>query len=98
MKNMLAQPMTKGEILVASKELAKEKASHLNIIVAKFFQKIWVVIGQEYTQMVQQSIQKGSFLPKVIEGLITLFHKGGKNIILSNKQPIMLINVTYYFS
>jgi hypothetical protein len=53
MKNMLAQPMTKGEILVASKELAKEKASHLNIIVAKFFQKIWVVIGQKYTQMVQ---------------------------------------------
>jgi hypothetical protein len=39
MKNMLAQPMTKGEILVASKELAKEKASHLNIIVANSFKK-----------------------------------------------------------
>ncbi len=48
--------------------------------------------------MVQESIQKGSFPPKVIEGLITLLHKGGKNIILSNKQPIMLINVTYSFS
>ncbi len=80
MKNTLAQPMTRGELLVVSKELAKEKASHLNIIVAKFFQKIWVVIGQEYTQMVQESIQRGSFLPKVIEGLITLLHKGGKKL------------------
>jgi hypothetical protein len=98
MKNTLAQPMTKGELLVASKELAKAKATHLNIIVAKFFQKIWLVIGQEYTQMVQVSIQKRSFPPKVIEGVIKLFHKEGKNIILSNKQPIMLINVTYNFS
>lgn len=46
--------MTKYDLLVASKELMKEKASHLNIIVAKFFQKIWVVIGQEYTQMEQE--------------------------------------------
>jgi hypothetical protein len=98
MKNILAQPMTKGELLVDSKELVKEKASHLNIVVAKLFQKIWVVIGQECTQMVQESIQKGSFPPKVIEGLITLLHKGGKNIILSNKQPIMLINLTCNFS
>jgi hypothetical protein len=27
-----------------------------------------------------------------------LLHKGGKNIILSNKQPIMLINLTCNFS
>jgi hypothetical protein len=62
---------------VANK-LAKRKTPSLNGIIAEIFQKMWGIVGKEYLLMVQKSIQKIRFPPKMIKGLITLLHKGGE--------------------
>jgi hypothetical protein len=59
---------------VANK-LAKRKTPNLNGIVVEFFQKMWGIVGKEYLLMVQESIQKICFPPRMMKGLITLSHK-----------------------
>jgi hypothetical protein len=60
---------------VANK-LAKRKTPCLNGIVVEFFQKMWGIVGKEYLLMVQESIQKIFFPPRMMKGLINLSHKG----------------------
>ncbi len=62
---------------VANK-LAKRKTPSLNGIIVEFFQKMWGIIGKEYLLMVQESIQKILFPPRMMKGLISLLHKGWK--------------------
>ncbi len=62
---------------VANK-LAKRKTPSLNGIIVEIFQKMWGIVGKEYLLMVQESIQKICFPPKMIKGLITILHEGGE--------------------
>jgi len=39
---------------------------------------MWGIVGKEYLLMVQKSIQKLHFPPRMMKGSITLSHKGGE--------------------
>jgi hypothetical protein len=63
--------------------------------IIEFYMKFWPLIGHEYTQMVQASIQRGQFPPKVNKGLISLLQKDNATDDLTNWRPISLLNVAY---
>jgi len=59
-------------------KLAKRKTLSLNGTIVESFQKMWGIVGKEYLLMVQKSIQKLRFPPRMMKGLITFSHKGGE--------------------
>jgi hypothetical protein len=75
MKRRLVAPIIKEELWNALEAMAKGKARRSNGVIVEFFLCMWPVISKKYTKMIQGSIVKGSFPPRVMRGLITLLHK-----------------------
>jgi hypothetical protein len=63
--------------------------------VLEFYKEFWLLIGEEYLQMLQLSILNEKFLPVVMTGMIALLYKGGKRKALTNWRPITLLNLSY---
>jgi len=77
-KNTLTWPIKEREMLNVANKLAKTKTLSLNGTIMEFFQKMWGIVGKEYLLMVQKSIQKLHFPPRMMKGSITLSLKGGE--------------------
>jgi hypothetical protein len=66
-------------------------------VVLEFYREFLHLIGEEYLQMVQSSIQEGQFPPRVTKGMIALLHRGGERAALINWRPIILLNLSFNF-
>ena len=75
--------------------MAGEKSPRPNGVTTKLYKCMWPVIGGEYLNMLQESIDRGVLLAGIMEGLIALLHKGGKRNTLNNWRPMTLLNVSY---
>lgn len=75
--------------------MAIEKFPRRDEVIIEFYTKFWHLIGQDYTRMMHDSIQKGHFSPGVTRGLIALLHKSNKLDDLSNWRPMSLLNIAY---
>jgi hypothetical protein len=95
MKMKLRAPIQLGEQKAALNDMKTGKSPGPNGIVLEFYKEFWDLIGEEYLQIIHNSIREGSFPPSVIAGMIALLHKGGTRSALTNWRPITLLNLSY---
>jgi exonuclease III len=95
MLRALDGPLTLAELSKALKDMARGKSPGPDGVITELFQCLWPVLGEEYLQMLQDSVGRGTLPPGVTDGLITLLHKGGSRSLLNNWRPITLLNVSY---
>ena len=53
-------------------------------IVIEFYKVFWSIIGAEFTNMINASVQEGRLPPGVTQGMVVLLHKGGDRQALIN--------------
>jgi hypothetical protein len=58
-KDKLARPFSEEELLQAAKEMATGKSPGLDGYAVEFYTRMWHTIGQEFTAMVNQSMDRG---------------------------------------
>jgi hypothetical protein len=95
MAEFLPRPINLEELHKVLTEMAGGKSPGPDSITTELYKCMWPVIGGEYLNMLQESLDRGALPAEVKEGLIALLHKGGGRNTLNNWRPIMLLNVSY---
>ena len=94
-QELLDRPFLEAELKYAALSMAKGKCPGPDGFLVEFYTTYWYLIGTDFTNMIQKSIQQGTLPPGVNRGLIALLHKGGDREELANWRPISLLNVAY---
>jgi hypothetical protein len=94
-KTRLARPLTEMELLQAAKEMATSKSPGPDGYAIEFYISMWLTIGPEFIEMVNQLMMRGQLPHGMNKGLIVLLFKGGDKELLTNWRPVTLINVAY---
>jgi hypothetical protein len=94
-KARLKAPMQLSELYAALMEMRTGKSLGPDGIVLEFYRKFWDLLGEDYLQMINSSLQSGRFPPGVTQGMLALLHKGGIRQMLTNWRPITLLNISY---
>jgi hypothetical protein len=95
MNTKLCAPIDRDELEQVVKAMACEKAPGLDGVIIEFFKTYWQLVGPDYHYMIIQSLTEGKLPNSVVQGLITLLHKGGDRLPLGNYRPITFLNCTY---
>jgi hypothetical protein len=95
MRQQLFAPISFPELKAALDEMAKDRSPGPDGLSVEFFQIMWETIGEEYTQMICTAIQEGRLPAGMTKGMLVLLHKGRERELLTNWQPISLLNVSY---
>jgi hypothetical protein len=95
MLHALDGPLTLSELTKALGDMARNKSPSPDGVIMELYKCLWPTIREEYLQMLLDSIARGALPSGVMEGSITLLHKGGTRSSLNNWRPITLLNVTY---
>ena len=91
----MANPLTKVELLAATKEMAVDQSPGPDGYAVEFYIQMWETIGDDFIRMIQESFKQGNFLNGMNKRLIVLLHKGGQKHELFNFRLITLLNVSY---
>lgn len=91
----LKKNITSGELRKALFDMKLGKSPGPDGITCEFFPEYWGLVGDEFTNMVLESIAIGKFPSGVTKGMIALLHKGGSRAVLTNWRPISLLNISY---
>lgn len=95
MNSTLGRPLTTEELGQAVRTMASEKSPGTDGISAEFYSYFWPLIGEEFTEMINLALARGTLPPGMTQGLITLIYKSRERQDLSNWRPITLLNVSY---
>jgi hypothetical protein len=95
MKGELSATIEMHELDEALKGMAGGKSPGPDGVINKFYKVYWEVIGADYHEMILEAVWLGRIPTGVTKGLISLLHKGGERIQLTNWRPITLLNVAY---
>ncbi|KAG0605467.1 hypothetical protein M758_9G061900 [Ceratodon purpureus] len=91
----LGRPPDAAELEEALKAMAVGKSPGPDGISTEFFKQFWVLIGPEFTAMLNRAITNGAFPTGLHHGLIVLLQKEGNLELITNKRPITLLNTSY---
>lgn len=86
---------TNQELFTALNSMAKGKSPGRDGLNKEFYTKLWHVIGDDFTEVVNNSWLCGRLPPSMKEAIITLLYKKGDAQDISNWRPISLLNVDY---
>lgn len=64
-------------------------------VLVEFYSQFWDLIGEEFTAMLETSIDNGRLPRGMNKGLVILLPKDGDWELLRNWQPITLLNTSY---
>lgn len=93
-KNLEA-PVNDEEVFFAVKGLACNKTPGKDGLPAKFYNKLWHVIGKQVCEVIRFAYNKGRMSRSMAEGVITLIPKVGDKRELRDWRPISLLNSDY---
>ncbi len=68
MKRKLVVPIIEEELWSTLNAMAKGKAPRPNGVIVEFFLYMWLVMGQKYTKMIQDSIMNDIFFLRLQKG------------------------------
>ena len=88
----LTKPITKTELFWIIKQMATGKTPGPDGIAIEFYHKCWHIIGDDFTQVLNEIHEKGIIPDEIKNGIITLVHKKNKKEDLRNYRPISLLN------
>ena len=92
---LLCAPVTKSEMHNAISEMKSGKAPGPDGIRIEFCKKLWHVIGDQFT-VVMNEFMNGHYEHKNFkQGYITLIFKNSNSTDIKNYRPISLLNVEY---
>lgn len=97
MNEELTKPFSSMEFFKAIEGMTDGKAPGHEGIPAEFFFKCWKFIGDEFTDMIIQALDRGEFHQGITKGVITLIPKEGDLLDLNYWRPITLLTVMYNF-
>jgi len=89
----LTKPITKTELLCIIKQKATGKTPGPDGIAIEFYRKCWHIIGDAFSQVLNEIHEKGIIPDEIKSGIITLVHKKNKNEDLRNYRTISLLNI-----
>jgi hypothetical protein len=95
MRASLAALLTMYELDDALKNMALGKAPGPDSVTVEFYKIFWYMIDEDYLKMVLDAMQKGSLSTCIIQGVVSLLHKGRQRGQLNNWRPITLLNIGY---
>ena len=95
MKLSLQALLSQEDLRLALWDMSPGKSPGPDGIVLEFYKIFWNIIGAEFTNMINASVQEGRLPPGVTQGMIVLLHKGGDRQALTNWRPITLLNMGY---
>jgi hypothetical protein len=84
MNATLGRPLTANKLGQAAKSLTKDKTPGIDGNNVEFYSSFWPLIGDEFTEMVNLALDRGSLVPGMTQGLITLIYKTGDRTNLGN--------------
>jgi len=88
----LTKPITKTELFWIIKQMATGKTPGPDGIAIEFYRKCWHIIGDDFTQVLNEMHEKGIIPDEIKSGIITFVHKKNKKEDLRNYRPISLLN------
>lgn len=88
-------PLSKQELHNALLQMAKARNPGPDGILTEFFNRFWDILGDDFYEMVNVSIQGGHLPPGMTSGSIVLLFKNGDRADLANWHPITLLNASY---
>ena len=91
----LCAPVTKEEIEFALTKMQKGKTPGPDGLSAEFYKRYWLIIGVDFTKVVNEIFSKVCSCKNFNQGYITLVHKKSDPTDISNYRPITLLNVDY---
>lgn len=91
----LAKDITENKLSAAVTSMAKGKAPGHDGIPIKFFQKMWVTIGNDFHRMLLKGIEEGTLHEGMTKGLISLIPKEGDSKDFNYWRPITLLTNGY---
>jgi hypothetical protein len=84
MNATLGRRLITQELDQAARSMASEKTPGVDGISVEFYTHFWTLIGDEFTKMVNIAITRGTLVPGMTQGLITLIPKTGNRDDLGN--------------
>ena len=88
----LIKPITKTELFWIIKQMATGKTPGPDGIAIEFYHKCWHIMGDDFTQVLNEIHEKGIIPDEIKNGIITFVHKKNKKEDLRNYRPISLLN------
>jgi hypothetical protein len=95
MKARLKSPILLSELTKAVKAMKLGRAPGQDGVILEFYKVYWELINNDYLSMLCAGYQSGRLHPRMTQGLISLLHKGGDRLKLTNWRPITLLNISY---
>jgi hypothetical protein len=95
MKDFLRSPISLAELTEALMEMTLHKSLGPDGIVTEFYKTMWPIIGEDFYQMLMDSIAIGRLSEGMTKGLIALLHKGGGRNTLNKWRTITILSVAY---
>ena len=87
---------SEDELFQAVMQMSKEKSPGLDGLTAEFYQTFWLIIKNEFKEVVDECKKTGRLPRSMNMALIRLIFKNkGERVDLKNWRPISLLNVDY---
>ena len=93
--NLCEGKLTVEECKAALDGMASGKSPGLDGCLAEFYQRFWLVLGNDLVQVVNSCYRSGCLSLSQRSRLITLLYKCGDRLEMKNWRPITLLCVDY---
>ena len=87
--------ITKKELGLALLQMQNGKSPGIDGLPCEFYKTFWQLIGDDFTEVVNQCFEESSLTSSQRFGLITCLFKKGDRTDLQNWRPISLLNADY---
>ncbi|KAE8737538.1 hypothetical protein FOCC_FOCC016998 [Frankliniella occidentalis] len=89
----LCRPFSKEEVLAAVKKSPRRKSPGEDGITGEFYRAAWSVIGDVFTEVLNEMWSTGSVPADIMRGIITLIPKVPRPAVVKDYRPITLLDV-----
>lgn len=94
-RKIMERSITNHELYEATKTMKNNKVPGIDGLTKEFYITFWDLIGDHLLEVFNEMCEKGRMPKSMRTGVISLIHKKGSPVALSNYRPLSMLCVDY---